>query len=503
MAGARGSHKSAWTCLHCDNRDSDEGKSLVSFLPRFAHAQNAYIRKARNGGRCPAGLEEGLQGISMHMVDNFTVGLRAFDLSVNSGPCTLHLFDCNFSKKIIKWIGGVLAKEAGGVLEEFNARLFFVGSNLAKTFETTGYIRGKCLLPRKTGADIRELMDIIPFALVGVVKQGTLGWLLDLTISWTRLRELVNSAEAGDFALLAEIDERVAICRPLLRRLCEQGCGTSVDDQPTYHQLVHLSLCAKRAGSLRELATDGFENFHQVVKSAFLNNTNRALKEEVVVPQVMRSLAKRDFGSRPVVPAKVIRTRVGVVNGRKIILEKALEEVNRSWSIHVRVSAFCLLEHVLSRLDPSDPASDLMKWFGSLDVRAATPAMLKRVVVSVGTGAKTPVGRLNDYRGSKNTLVRLNSGRFAVVVLVAEFPFQNAQSLGLDCAIFCKYVEDFMDGDVFDDRFGLPCLVDSLDFNRQDSYVLVNGQSIESVWSLMPVASPDERGVFYARKTLE
>ena len=506
MAGARGGHRASWTCLHCDNR-KDASKSLVSFLPRFIEAQNAYVLKVKNGNRFPAGTEERLKNVSMHVVDNFTVNLRAFDLSFNSGPCTLHLFDCNFSKKMIKWIGVVLGKLKDGLLEDFNERLFIVGGSLAKTFETSGKIRGKCLLPRKTGKDIRELMDLVPFALVGVVGEESHGWLLNLTIWWTRLRELVNGAEAKDVLSLEEIDRRVKDCMPLIEKLHSLGKtkDNGIEDQPTFHQFLHLSLCVRRAGSLRELATDGFEKFHEVVKHAFMKNTNRCVAEETVVPQVMRSLAKREFGRGPIREKVVKEQKLGIVNPQKVKLGKALSCVNLAVSLHVHVNSSLFLDLVISKFAGSVGwrHSELTAWFGG-NVDSASPAMLKDVVVFVGTGLRLPFGRVYDYRGSKNTLIQLVSGRFAVVVLVARFPFHNSSSMGLDEAIFCKYVESFIRGQIVDERFGLPCLFDALPFDNLSSYGLVRASEIQSIWSLMPVFSPDkDMKSFYARKTLE
>jgi len=364
------------------------------------------------------------------------------------------------------------------------------------------------------------MLDLFPFALAGAL-QGEHLWLVDLVLSWRRLRELCGRVTATDEVGLTEMAQLVAEVRPQLLRLyrvIKRDPQATLDRHPSYHTLLHLCSAVRNLGSLPEQSTDQFEHVHRWLKALFVECTNHSHDEEVLVPQVMRAAQVRQCK-----PTSTLALRVGATKIVYPELSIVASSVQRLETVvATNMSAFRATESQVLSFCAFLP--NWCDWY-TQDCPLVTADMsmvvrlLKRSLrpidhdlhaqrcdlwrVDAGTGCKGPFGWAVKYlERDHDVLLETTDGHFCVLLLPFTIHANVLVSSPLfGVQLFCKRLQPALPRGAICPRFRLPFLKDSCHAADLESYCLLNPARVKATWSLVPVApASDKVALFYAHQ---
>jgi hypothetical protein len=498
-----GAYESEKSCLHCtfssdNSADLDKNIKIEPFTERLRRAmvfQEDIAAFPNNSKQSKAALKE----LKMHPVARFVVGLSFFDIATGTGPCRLHILDINWNKKLLKYIGMFLyendpvkksksgRKGKDATLRwcmDFNDNMVMCGGEYV--FKTTGELDMK----RKTGADLRSVVRLVPFALLGVIEEKD-KWLIHFTRKWAEFSDLCRNVAVGDD--LDKLDDLAKTVIVGFLRLSGEVLEKPKTTSKSLHQLRHFREMVENYGSLTLVATDHMERIHSYPKYVFLHSTNGATEENELIPQMMNEAYMQRFNPFPSVdhenepalirPSYAEPSIVGPKAGKCI--DDFAESICDGG---INISA----EHVVPLLRERLQANDLHSGSSLL---SNTNVDVYELKYSGGNGIKCHRGwgRCGGYERCV-----LQVGADTYLYLISAFRALDTSSLPpilLYCKKFSKYhAEKWICPD-----FELPVMKDSLPKDRTSSFIIIEPKEITEIWSLIEIESVKEgEKCFYA-----
>lgn len=510
-----GAEQSEEDCTSCDWNGSDAGyvvHEVRSFVARLAVVADS-AEKMHNRVRAPAE-RRALKEHHMHLSNNFTRGLRAFDVAYNLGGCLLHICDINCPKGILKLGGRYLFKlrlklgdgRAPGVagrprkdqelnvIDLVNAQLIRIGVTKKPVFDN----EGKLIMTRKTGRDLRKMVWLFTFALIGVVQESDGGGeLIDLLIAFHKVRTLCDAAVASDpdsvVALEVSIGPFMAAYDAAVKSI-DEGDAKNVYAGKTLHQFSHFPFVVRYLGSLASTSSDQMERVHSFIKEIFETCTNGVLDEDSLMPQMAKSIVLRHcrpFPNASMVPGKApaahyATAKLVAPSNLQTLLTIVTNGNAKAHACQLEVSYAFLLRKVV------EEAQQAMWTYMELPRGVARANDLhqshfKDFRASLGTGLKCPAGWCHGEHGVRLSLLELTSNEFVYFICAFQITGLPSSMGGTRIWAYCKRLEPVLDQQWTDPRFELPAVIDSMDRDLPRAYRLVDPSSIRRVWSLVPV----------------
>lgn len=449
----------------------------------------------------------------MHLGNNFTRGLRGFDVGFNLGGCLLHIADINIPKSILELVGRYLfkirdtfgARHRGAgrprkdrdptPVDLVNQQLIRIGVTKKDTFDKDGNV----VMTRKTGRDLRRIIWRLTFALLGVVgEEDGGGKIINLLIAFHKVRTLSDAAVASDAASVEALEASIAPfmdAYDLACRTVDEEGAKNIYAWKTLHQFSHFPAVVRYLGSLASTSSDQMERVHSFIKELFEGCTNGALEEETLMPQMIKAVVLRGcrpFPNASLVPGKAVARvylEASLVAPQNLqTISSIILEGNETASTCQILVNFSLLLHMIHR------AASQKVWtfvelssLGISSVDSLKPLHFKFFRASLGSGLKCPAGWCHGGLGTRLSLLQLKTGRFVYFVCALKVVGLPSSMDGSKIWAFCKRLTPVIGQQWIDQRFDLPAVADSLPLDQPNSYQLVDPLEIAQVWSLVQV----------------
>jgi hypothetical protein len=285
-------------------------------------------------------------------------------------------------------------------------------------------------------------------------------------------------------ALVSDIDR----ARQSFIKLSEKAEWPDPCGRPTFHSLLHPPIDQMLFGDDCVLSTQLFEQSHSLlVKQPFRFESNHSFDNASVTRQIFDALYQRSFMVHlAAAPKRAKRAfRAGLVSPSSSTVGAMIGSF-KPWKDLVAVNASALTDAV-KKVAITRGTWNLMSVPSGHKPQTAQMFFYNSLAVLVGSGYRLKDGVVvKAFSGgavSKNCVLELDGGKFALVFLIGELANAVVSNYPL---LYCKALDHALRDGPICPLYQVPLLRDS-DMRAKHNQILVQPQEIVRVWNAITV----------------